>query len=1257
MSGESSAIDPTQNLSLTPEEKRLYGQLFRQADFDNVGVVTGEIAVTFFEKTRLDRTILGKIWQISDTENRGFLTPAGFSVALRLLGHAQAGRDPTPELARQSGPLPHFDGVAIPTPASPPPPASIQPQGTGTGPVRIPPLIPDKAAQYASIFERQPLIAGNLLPGDQAKQIFERSSLPNEILSVVWQLVDTEQRGALIVSEFIIAMHLLNAMKVGALKSLPSSLPPALIEAANRRGPAPRQSPTTTGTLSAIPRQLSGSTQMRTGSPLGRSPPPQVARSAVNVGWAITPAEKAKFDTIYDDLDKTKRGYITGEEAVPFFSQSNLNPTTLAQIWDLADINSQGVLSRDEFAVAMYLIRQQRANRDGTAVLPATLPPSLVPPSMRNQVRPTTANSAFDAPIPQPQPPTQKSALDDLFELDGPVASMQAPLPTGGSAASDPFSTGPANATPASPVRASPTASQFRPFVPSSSFGRGLTQQPQHTGDSKQGGSAADDLLGDADPEISSKLTNETTELANISNQIGTLTKQMTNLQTQRSTTQHDLTQASQQKKNFEQRLTQLRTMYEKEASDVRALEEQLNTAKADTRKLQAECMSLEGTYHDLASQKQQVVTALQADQQENASLKEKIRTLNSEIAQLKPQIEKLKSEARQQKGLVAINKKQLSTNESERDRLKSEIEDLSKGGEELPRQMTGSSLQSGPAGISSPTPSAGSGNNPFFKRTASTDMIGAFASPPMKASDKSFDDIFGSPFPQASATPPAAVHHTGNSTASGASFGTPTVSTPNVSRQTTLNVEPPPPPESRQISSSFLPLKDASESLSSSRQVSPPLSRTGDEKGGAASPVPAPNVGAFSPLEPANTGTSNISAATEAKPATTGDSANGLAISSNAPAAAAATETEEKPAEPSVRDSDPFASMDQAKAKAEFDSAFASFTKIHKTQDKAKDDGNVFTSFNTEFPPISELERDESESDSETGFDDDFAPSSPKGKDSQVTVKDTPVSPAPAVGKPESPVATTTAFGDDAVDKTPAPTNNRHFLTFRNNDSAADNFFDSPLDTTPTAVTTAPAPQASTSSTTAKTPFDSDSDDDFSGLEDAKEGSADDDFANISRSGLDEFNSVFDSSPPASQAKTESTAFGGGESSFDFGTVSTNSLAGCNNTTPTAVTTSGSAAVPATTTTAAGISASDAQDWDAMFSNLDSAGSDSPKTAEAPKDAAAARPDLSRTETGDDPLLKNLTSMGYSRADALSALEKYDYDIDRAANFLASSS
>jgi epidermal growth factor receptor substrate 15 len=60
------------NLNLSPEEKRVYGQLFRHADTDNVGVVTGEVAVKFFEKTRLESRVLGEVGSPSYVCRDGF---------------------------------------------------------------------------------------------------------------------------------------------------------------------------------------------------------------------------------------------------------------------------------------------------------------------------------------------------------------------------------------------------------------------------------------------------------------------------------------------------------------------------------------------------------------------------------------------------------------------------------------------------------------------------------------------------------------------------------------------------------------------------------------------------------------------------------------------------------------------------------------------------------------------------------------------------------------------------------------------------------------------------------------------------------------------------------------------------------------------------------------------------------------------------------------------------------------------------------
>jgi epidermal growth factor receptor substrate 15 len=91
-------------LNLTAEEKRVFQHLFQQADTEKLGVITGEIAVKFFERTKLAPAVLGEIWQIADTENRGLLTMAGFCQVLRLIGHYQAGREPTIELAYRRKP-------------------------------------------------------------------------------------------------------------------------------------------------------------------------------------------------------------------------------------------------------------------------------------------------------------------------------------------------------------------------------------------------------------------------------------------------------------------------------------------------------------------------------------------------------------------------------------------------------------------------------------------------------------------------------------------------------------------------------------------------------------------------------------------------------------------------------------------------------------------------------------------------------------------------------------------------------------------------------------------------------------------------------------------------------------------------------------------------------------------------------------------------------------------------------------------------
>jgi hypothetical protein len=49
------------NLNLTTEEKRVYGQLLKEADPDGFGAVSGDVAVKFFERTKLPPDVLGQV--------------------------------------------------------------------------------------------------------------------------------------------------------------------------------------------------------------------------------------------------------------------------------------------------------------------------------------------------------------------------------------------------------------------------------------------------------------------------------------------------------------------------------------------------------------------------------------------------------------------------------------------------------------------------------------------------------------------------------------------------------------------------------------------------------------------------------------------------------------------------------------------------------------------------------------------------------------------------------------------------------------------------------------------------------------------------------------------------------------------------------------------------------------------------------------------------------------------------------------------
>ncbi|XP_061381819.1 intersectin-1 isoform X2 [Danaus plexippus] len=101
------------------------------------------------------------------------------------------------------------------------------------------------------------------------------------------------------------------------------------------------------------------------------SPPP--------VEWGIPQAQRLKYTQLFNVTDRAKTGSVSGAQARAVMLQSRLPQLTLAQIWALADLDSDGKLGCEEFVLAMYLC--ERATQ-GEPV-PAKLPPELIPPTFR----------------------------------------------------------------------------------------------------------------------------------------------------------------------------------------------------------------------------------------------------------------------------------------------------------------------------------------------------------------------------------------------------------------------------------------------------------------------------------------------------------------------------------------------------------------------------------------------------------------------------------------------------------------------------------------------------------------------------------------------------------------------------------------------------------------------------------------------------------------------------------------------------------
>ncbi|XP_074232603.1 epidermal growth factor receptor substrate 15 isoform X3 [Camelus bactrianus] len=366
----------------------LYEKYYRQVDTGNTGRVLASDAAAFLKKSGLPDLILGKIWDLADTDGKGILNKQEFFVALRLVACAQNGLEVSLSSLNLAVPPPRFHDTSSPLLIS------------GTSVAELPWAVKSEdKAKYDAIFDSLSPVNG-FLSGDKVKPVLLNSKLPVDILGRVWELSDIDHDGMLDRDEFAVAMFLVYC----ALEKepVPMSLPPALVP------PSKRKTVSISGSMRLIPSSASAKEPYRSLPPVGILPTKAPLRQ-----WVISPAEKAKYDEIFLKTDKDMDGFVSGLEVREIFLKTGLPSALLAHIWALCDTKDCGKLSKDQFALAFHLINQKLIKGIDP---PHILTPEMIPPSERATLQKNIIGSSLVADF---------SAIKELDTLNNEIVDLQ----------------------------------------------------------------------------------------------------------------------------------------------------------------------------------------------------------------------------------------------------------------------------------------------------------------------------------------------------------------------------------------------------------------------------------------------------------------------------------------------------------------------------------------------------------------------------------------------------------------------------------------------------------------------------------------------------------------------------------------------------------------------------------------------------------------------------------------------------------------
>eukprot|EP01083_Nonionella_stella_P097065 272869_1 len=107
----------------------------------------------------------------------------------------------------------------------------------------------------------------------------------------------------------------------------------------------------------------------------------QMQKEQETIDWVVTSKQKAEYDTVFHTLNHTN-GKAAGHDIITPMLESRLDRTTLSKIWELSDIDRDGRMDDQEFALCMHLIHMVKSGKE----VPVSLQNNFIPPNKRNML-------------------------------------------------------------------------------------------------------------------------------------------------------------------------------------------------------------------------------------------------------------------------------------------------------------------------------------------------------------------------------------------------------------------------------------------------------------------------------------------------------------------------------------------------------------------------------------------------------------------------------------------------------------------------------------------------------------------------------------------------------------------------------------------------------------------------------------------------------------------------------------------------------